>query len=157
VSDAGLLPVSVPVDERGIRVDLLDRLRVQAVLITPAHQFPTGSVLAPERRKWLIDWAIRRSGFIVEDDYDAEYRYDREPVGALQGLAPERVIYAGSVSKILAPALRIGWLAVPAELQAAIEERKRIADLASPVLEQLSYAEFLRVGDLDRHLRRMRA
>lgn len=156
VSDAGLIPVSVPVDEDGIRVDLIERLRVQAVLITPAHQFPTGSVLIPERRQWLIDWATRRSAFIVEDDYDAEYRYDRHPIGPLQGLAPERVIYAGSLSKILAPALRIGWLAVPAEMCASIVDRKRYADLASPILEQLTHAQFLREGELDRHLRKMR-
>jgi GntR family transcriptional regulator/MocR family aminotransferase len=157
VSDAGLVPVGVPVDDRGIRVDMLERLKVQAVLITPAHQFPTGTVLAPERRQWLIDWSIRRSAFIIEDDYDAEYRYDREPVGALQGLAPEQVIYTGSLSKILAPALRIGWLVVPAELYATVEDRKRYADLGSPILEQLAFAEFLNEGELDRHLRRMRA
>jgi GntR family transcriptional regulator/MocR family aminotransferase len=157
VSDAGLIPVSVPVDERGIRIDILERLKVQAVLITPAHQFPTGSVLDPMRRQRLIDWSLRSSAFIIEDDYDAEYRYDRAPVGALQGLAPERVIYAGSLSKILAPALRIGWIISPADMYAAIEERKKYADLTSPVLEQLTFADFLREGELDRHLRRMRS
>jgi GntR family transcriptional regulator/MocR family aminotransferase len=157
VSDAGLIPVSVPVDERGIRIDILERLKVQAVVITPAHQFPTGSVLDPERRQRLIDWSVRSSAFIVEDDYDAEYRYDRAPVGALQGLAPERVIYSGSLSKILAPALRIGWIIVPAEMYAAIEDRKKYADLMSPILEQLTFADFLREGELDRHLRRMRS
>ncbi|HEX8474895.1 MAG TPA: PLP-dependent aminotransferase family protein [Pyrinomonadaceae bacterium] len=157
VSDAGLIPVSVPVDERGIRIEILERLKVQAVLITPAHQFPTGSVLEPERRQRLIDWSVRSSAFIIEDDYDAEYRYDRAPVGALQGLAPERVIYAGSLSKILAPALRIGWIIAPAEMYAAIEDRKKYADLMSPILEQLTFADFLREGELDRHLRRMRS
>jgi GntR family transcriptional regulator / MocR family aminotransferase len=156
VSDAGLVPVGALVDERGVKVDVLDRLKVQAMLITPAHQFPTGNVLAPERRQQLVDWAIRRSAFIIEDDYDAEYRYDREPVGAMQGLAPERIIYTGSLSKILAPALRIGWMAVPAELCEVVEDCKRYADLGSPVLEQLIFAEFLREGELDRHLRRMR-
>jgi len=157
VSNAGLVPVGVPVDGGGVRVDVLERLKIQAVLITPAHQFPTGSVLVPERRQRLVDWASRRSAFIIEDDYDAEYRYDREPVGALQGLAPERVIYTGSLSKILAPALRIGWMAVPAEVYAAVEDCKRYADLGSPILEQLTFAEFLREGELDRHLRRMRS
>jgi GntR family transcriptional regulator/MocR family aminotransferase len=157
VSDAGLVPVGVPVDERGVRVDVLERLKAQAVLITPAHQFPTGSVLAPDRRQQLVDWSIRGSAFIIEDDYDAEYRYDREPVGAMQGLAPERVIYTGSLSKILAPALRIGWMAVPAEIYAAVEDCKRYADLGSPILEQLTFAEFLLEGELDRHLRRMRS
>ncbi len=157
VSDAGLVPVGAPVDERGVRVDVLERLKVQAALITPAHQFPTGSVLVPERRKQLVDWAIRHSAFIIEDDYDAEYRYDREPVGAIQGLAPERVVYTGSLSKILAPALRIGWMAVPAEMYADVEDHKKYADLGSPILEQLTFAEFLREGELDRHLRRMRS
>jgi len=157
VSDAGLVPVGVPVDWGGVRVDVLERLKVQAVLITPAHQFPTGSVLVPERRQWLADWSIRRSAFIIEDDYDAEYRYDREPVGAMQGLAPERVIYTGSLSKILAPGLRLGWMIVPAEMYATVEDCKRYADLGSPILEQLTFAEFLREGELDRHLRRMRS
>jgi GntR family transcriptional regulator / MocR family aminotransferase len=157
VSDAGLVPVEVPVDERGIRVDVLEQMQIQAVLITPAHQFPTGSVLVPERRQWLADWSIRRSAFIIEDDYDAEYRYDRGPVGAMQGLAPERVIYTGSLSKILAPALRLGWMIVPAEIYATVEDCKRYADLGSPILEQLTFAEFLRQGELDRHLRRMRS
>jgi GntR family transcriptional regulator / MocR family aminotransferase len=157
VSDAGLVPVGAPVDERGVRVDVLDQMQVQAVLITPAHQFPTGSVLTPDRRQRLADWAIRRSAFIIEDDYDAEYRYDREPVGSMQGLAPDRVIYAGSLSKILAPALRIGWMIVPSEIYATVEDCKRYADLGSPILEQLTFAEFLREGELDRHLRRMRS
>jgi GntR family transcriptional regulator/MocR family aminotransferase len=157
VSDAGLVPVSVPVDERGIRVNILERSKVQAVLITPAHQFPTGSVLDPERRQQLIDWSVRNSAFIIEDDYDAEYRYDRAPVGALQGLAPDRVIYSGSLSKILAPGLRMGWIIVPSEMYAAIKDRKKYADLMSPILEQLTFADFLREGELDRHLRRMRS
>jgi GntR family transcriptional regulator/MocR family aminotransferase len=157
VSDAGLVPVSVPVDERGIRVDILEQSKVQAVLITPAHQFPTGSVLDPERRQQLIDWSVRNSAYIIEDDYDAEYRYDRAPVGALQGLAPERVIYSGSLSKILAPALRIGWIIAPVEMYPAIEDHKKYADLMSPILEQLTFADFLRNGELDRHLRRMRS
>jgi GntR family transcriptional regulator/MocR family aminotransferase len=157
VSDAGLVPVAAPVDERGVRVDVLEQMRVQAALITPAHQFPTGSVLVPDRRRRLADWAIRQSAFIIEDDYDAEYRYDREPVGSMQGLAPERVIYTGSLSKILAPALRIGWMVVPAEMYAAVEDCKKYADLGSPILEQLTFAEFLREGELDRHLRRMRS
>lgn len=156
VADAGLVPVGVPVDERGIRVDRLERARVQAALVTPAHQFPTGGVLDPERRRQLLAWAERRDAFLVEDDYDAEYRYDRSPVGSLQGLAPERVVYAGSASKILAPALRLGWLAVPDELLAEAAEVKKYADLGTPFLEQLVYAEMLGRGAVDRHLRRMR-
>src|SRR4030095_10966918 len=96
--------------------DRLEGAQVDAVVVTPAHQYPTGAVLAPERRAALLDWACRRGAVIVEDDYDAEFRYDREPIGALQGLCPERVIYAGTASKTLAPGLRLAWLAVPAVL-----------------------------------------
>jgi GntR family transcriptional regulator/MocR family aminotransferase len=113
LSRAGLTPVAVPVDRHGLVTERLEGARAEAVLVSPAHQFPTGSVLAPERRRALIAWAERESAFVIEDDYDAEYRYDRAPVGALQGLAPDRVVYAGSTSKILAPALRLGWLVVP--------------------------------------------
>jgi GntR family transcriptional regulator/MocR family aminotransferase len=157
LSQAGLTPVAVAVDGRGLMTDALERSRAQAALVSPAHQFPTGSVLAPERRRELLAWAVRRSAFIVEDDYDAEYRYDRSPLGALQGLAPERVLYAGSASKILAPALRLGWLVLPGALLATAAEVKKYADLGSPFIEQLVYAEFLGAGALDRHLRRMRA
>jgi GntR family transcriptional regulator/MocR family aminotransferase len=156
VAHAGLEPVPVPVDERGLRVDLLGS-RADAVLVTPAHQFPTGAVLAPERRASLVGWAERHGAVVVEDDYDAEYRYDREPVGALQGLAPERVVYAGSASKTLAPALRLGWLVLPAGLAGAVTEEKALDDLATSGLEQLAFADFLSRGELDRHLRRNRA
>jgi GntR family transcriptional regulator / MocR family aminotransferase len=156
VAAAGLRPVSIAVDAGGLCVDRLARVPVAAVLVTPAHQFPTGAVLAPERRAALLDWAARRRAWIVEDDFDAEYRYDREPIGTLQGLAPERVVYAGSASKTLAPALRLGWLLVPSELTAAVARAKRADDLGSPTLEQLAYAEFLEHGELDRHLRRTR-
>ena len=156
VADAGLAPVPVPVDEGGLQVEALERLDVRAVVVSPAHQFPTGGVLSPERRHQLAEWSRRRGAFIVEDDYDAEYRYDRSPIGTLQGLAPESVVYAGSLSKILAPALRIGWMIAPPELRQALIDRKKFADLASPVLGQLTFAEFLRTGELDRHLRRMR-
>ena len=127
-----------------------------AVLVTPAHQFPTGAVLAPERRAALLEWAARRRAVVIEDDYDAEYRYDRDPIGTLQGLAPERVAYAGSVSKTLAPALRLGWLVLPRELVADVAQLKRREDLGSPALDQLAYADFLDRGELDRHLRRTR-
>lgn len=156
VKAAGLSPVGVPVDERGLSVDELERARVGAVVVTPAHQFPSGYVLDPERRRELVAWAVRRNAYIVEDDYDAEYRYDRNPIGAVQGLCPERVIYAGSASKILAPALRLGWLVVPVTLMAGAAEAKRVADLGTPVLEQIAYAEMLRRGAVDRHLRKMR-
>src|SRR5688572_5601782 len=106
----GLRLAHVPVDGEGIRVDRLERARVGAVLVTPAHQYPTGAVLSPERRSALLAWAKRRGALIIEDDYDAEYRYDRNPIGAMQGLDPERVVYLGTASKTLSPALRLAWL-----------------------------------------------
>jgi GntR family transcriptional regulator / MocR family aminotransferase len=151
----GLEPRPVPVDEEGLRPDALGEADVDLVLVTPAHQFPTGVVLAPERRTALLDWA-RRGGLVMEDDYDAEYRYDRPPVGAVQGLAPERVVYAGSVSKTLAPALRLGWLVAPEALVAELARAKAQDDLGTPMIEQLALADFLERGELDRHLRRTR-
>jgi 2-(1,2-epoxy-1,2-dihydrophenyl)acetyl-CoA isomerase len=152
----GLEPRAVPVDAKGLRAEALGGLDVDLVLATPAHQFPTGVVLAPERRAALLDWATHADGLVLEDDYDAEYRYDRAPVGAVQGLAPERVVYAGSVSKTLAPALRLGWLVVPERLIAELARAKAEDDLGTPVLEQLALADFLERGQLDRHLRRTR-
>jgi GntR family transcriptional regulator / MocR family aminotransferase len=156
LSQAGLTPVTVPVDGQGLVTERLREVRAEAVLVSPAHQFPTGSVLAPDRRRALIAWAARESAFVIEDDYDAEYRYDRAPVGALQGLAPDRVIYAGSTSKVLAPALRLGWLVVPSSLVGVTAEIKKWSDLGSAFIEQLVLAAFLQEGSLDRHLRRMR-
>jgi GntR family transcriptional regulator/MocR family aminotransferase len=156
VKRAGLEVVPVPVDARGVLVDELEAADPDAVLLTPAHQFPTGAVLAPERRTALLAWAERRGALVIEDDYDAEYRYDRAPIGALQGLSPERVVYAGSASKTLAPALRLAWLALPSWLLEAVTMEKAFADLGSPRVEQLALADFLNRGDLDRHLRRTR-
>jgi GntR family transcriptional regulator/MocR family aminotransferase len=153
---AGLELVPVPVDECGLRVDRLGETPVGAVLVTPAHQYPTGAVLSAERRTALLDWAARRGAFVLEDDYDAEYRYDRDPVGAMQGLAPDRVVYMGSASKMLAPSLRQGWVVLPAALVADVSQAKLSADRGSPALEQLALAAFLEAGDLDRHLRRTR-
>jgi GntR family transcriptional regulator/MocR family aminotransferase len=156
IAATGLEPRPVPVDERGLRPDALGELDVDVVLTTPAHQFPTGVVLAPERRAGLLDWASGGGRFVMEDDYDAEYRYDRPPVGAVQGLDPEHVIHAGSVSKTLAPALRLGWLVVPERLVAEVARAKADDDLGTPVIEQLALADFLERGELDRHLRRTR-
>jgi GntR family transcriptional regulator / MocR family aminotransferase len=150
----GLSLVAQSVDEQGLMVD---RLRGDAVLVTPAHQFPTGSVLSGERRRQLLAWAAEDDRLILEDDYDAEFRYDREPVRALQGLAPERVVQLGTVSKTLAPALRLGWLVVPHRLVEDVEREKRLADDFSPAIDQLALAEFLRRGDYHRHIRRVRA
>jgi GntR family transcriptional regulator / MocR family aminotransferase len=156
IARRGMESIPVPIDDEGLRVDALARTGVQAVLVTPAHQFPSGVVLAPARRAALVAWAQEHDGLIVEDDYDAEYRYDRVPVGAVQGLAPERVVYCGSVSKTLAPALRLGWLALPRRLAPALAEAKRLDDLGSPALDQLAFAHLLETGALDRHLRRAR-
>ncbi|MGW1050269.1 MocR-like pyridoxine biosynthesis transcription factor PdxR [Streptomyces sp. NPDC001118] len=154
---AGLTPVPVPVDAHGIDVRALDATGARAVIVTPAHQWPTGVVLAPERRQALLAWARRRDAYVIEDDYDAEFRYDREPVGALQGLATDRVISIGTVSKSLAPALRIGWLLCPPALSAPLTELKHIADRGTPTLDQLALALLIESGRYDRHLRRMRA
>jgi GntR family transcriptional regulator / MocR family aminotransferase len=154
---AGLRVVPIAVDEAGIRLDELERADVDAVVLTPAHQHPTGAVLTGERRRGLLAWLRQRDAVVIEDDYDAEYRYDRAAVGALQGLEPDRIIYAGSASKTLAPALRLGWLVVPARLLAAVTDHKDLADCATASIEQHAFAAFLSRGELDRHLRRMRA
>ncbi len=154
VVEGGLAVVPIPVDDAGILVERLDAADVDAVLVTAAHQYPTGGVLPPERRAALVDWADRRSGWVIEDDYDAEFRYDREPIGALQGLRPERVIYAGSASKTLAPGLRLGWIAAPPVLVDGLTDAKLAADHGSPVIDQLALADFIGRGELDRHLRR---
>ena len=156
IQATGLETPRIPVDRDGLRVDRLFASGADAVLVTPAHQYPTGAVLSAERRAALLDWADRRQAFIIEDDYDAEYRYDRSPLGALQGLAPDRVIYVGSASKVLSPALRLGWMAVPANLVAEVAVAKLQADRGSAALEQLAFTEFLNRGDFDRHLRRTR-
>ena len=153
---AGLQPVAVPVDALGLDVGELRAAGCEAVIVTPAHQFPTGVVLTPERRAELLEWAEDVDGLIVEDDYDSELRYDRVPVGALQGLAPERVIHIGSLSKRLAPGLSIGWILSPSWLSGALTFEKALADGGSPALEQLALADFIARGELDRHLRRVR-
>ena len=153
---AGLAAVPVPVDDHGVDVAALDASGAGAVVLTPAHQWPTGVVLAPERRLALIDWAARRQAVIVEDDYDAEFRYDRDPVGALQGLAPDRVVALGTVSKSLAPVLRLGWIASPPRLAGTLARAKEVTDRGSPGLDQLALALLIETGRYDRHLRRMR-
>ena len=153
---AGLEVVGVPVGEEGVRVDALDRIEADALVLTPSHQWPTGGVMSAGTRAAVLRWARSRDALIVEDDYDAEYRYDRAPIGSIQGLAPDRVIYAGTASKTLAPGLRLGWLVPPAELVDAIAAAKTLADRGSPILDQLAFADFLARGEFDRHLRRMR-
>ncbi|MFD3466703.1 PLP-dependent aminotransferase family protein [Streptomyces sp. NPDC058682] len=147
--------VPVRVDEAGLDVGALRASGAGAVLLTPAHQFPTGVVLDGERRRELLGWAAA-GGLVIEDDYDAEHRYDRAPVPALRALLPEAVCYAGSVSKLLAPALRLGWLLVPPHLRDAVTAAKRYADLGNPVLAQLVLARLMDSGELERHLRFVR-
>ncbi|MDT4948124.1 MAG: hypothetical protein QOJ37_719 [Pseudonocardiales bacterium] len=153
---AGLEPVPVPVDERGVVVAALRASGARAVVLTPAHQTPTGVVLASERRQELVAWAEECDGLIIEDDYDAEFRYDRQPVGAMQGLAPERVVNVGTVSKSLAPTLRLGWVVCPTWLVPPVAREKQLSDRGSPGLDQLALATLIESGRFDRHLRRMR-
>ncbi|MEV4708385.1 PLP-dependent aminotransferase family protein [Actinoplanes sp. NPDC049316] len=148
----GVRPVPVPVDAHGVRVPDLTATGVEAVLLTPAHQFPTGVVLSPRRRLALLEWP----GLIIEDDYDAEHRYDRAPVAALQASAPERIAYCGSVSKSLAPGMRLGWLIAPRHLHADLVTAKHASDLGNPALPQLILARLLATGEHDRHLRTVR-
>jgi len=154
---AGVEAVPVPVDDRGVDVAALEATSARAVVLTPAHQWPTGVVLAAERRLALLDWATRRKAVIIEDDYDAEFRYDRDPVGALQGLAPDLVVTLGTVSKSLAPVLRLGWIASPPRLAGTLARAKQVTDRGSPGLDQLALALLIETGRYDRHLRRMRA
>jgi GntR family transcriptional regulator / MocR family aminotransferase len=149
---AGLRVRGAAVDEQGVQVDAL---RASTVLTTPAHQCPTGVVLSPSRRGELVRWAAD-GGIVIEDDYDAEFRYDRAPLGALQGLAPEHVVYMGTVSKTLAPGLRLGWLVLPQSLLDAVVQAKALDDLGCPALDQLVLARLLQTSAYDRHLRRAR-
>ena len=153
---AGQSSIPVAVDDEGLRVDELERVEANSVVVSPAHQFPTGVVLSAGRRRRLIDWASTTGGLIVEDDYDALFRYDRAPIGALQGLSPEHVVYLGSAGKSLAPALRLGWAVVPQQLVGALTEELAGTMLIVPALEQLALADFIRRGEFDRHLSRMR-
>ncbi|MGN6796023.1 MAG: PLP-dependent aminotransferase family protein [Streptosporangiaceae bacterium] len=154
---AGINAVPVPVDESGVDVTALAASGARAVVLTPAHQWPTGVVLSPQRRLQLAEWAADCDGTIIEDDYDAEFRYDRDPVGALQGLAADRVAAIGTVSKSLAPSLRLGWVVCPPRLADSVIQEKELHDRGSPVLDQLALATLMESGRFDRHLRRMRA
>jgi GntR family transcriptional regulator/MocR family aminotransferase len=152
----GLRPVPVPVDEDGLDVAALARSGCRAVLVTSAHQFPLGVVLGPARRRALVEWARACDGIVLEDDYDAEHRYDRPAVGPVRTIDRERVAYLGSVSKVLAPALRLGWLVPPPSLRERVVQRKRLSDLGCSPLPQAALAHLLRTGGYDRHLRRTR-
>ncbi|AZM47209.1 GntR family transcriptional regulator [Streptomyces sp. WAC 06738] len=156
LENGGLDIVPVPVDADGIRVDALRATGARAVLLTPAHQFPTGAVLSGERRRELLRWAEDGGGLVLEDDYDAEHRYDRPPVPALRAMLAERVCYMGSVSKLLAPALRVGWVVPPPGYRDALVNAKRFTDLGNAVLPQLVLARLMESGELERHLRLLR-
>ncbi|NGO12283.1 PLP-dependent aminotransferase family protein [Streptomyces sp. HC44] len=170
---AGLRTVPLPFDELGTSTDgLADAgagsgadadageragafVDARAVLLTPSHQFPMGVPLRSDRRAAVVDWARRTGGLILEDDYDGEFRYDRQPVGALQGLDPDRVVYLGTASKSLAPGLRLGWMVLPPSLVSEVAAAKGGVDTCG-VLDQLTLAEFLTSGAYDRHVRAAR-
>jgi GntR family transcriptional regulator/MocR family aminotransferase len=156
IQATGIGLAGVPVDEEGIDVAALARTGARAVLVTPAHQFPTGVVLSPRRRAALVEWAREVDALVIEDDYDGEFRYDRDPVGCLQGLAPERVVLAGSVSKALSPALRLGWAVAPPWLAVRLRAARALHDLGSSVLDQHVLTRLIAGGDHSRHLRVMR-
>jgi GntR family transcriptional regulator/MocR family aminotransferase len=153
---AGMRLVPVPVDDRGAMAGGVPPDGAGAMLLTPAHQYPLGVALAPQRRRLAVDWAAAGNGLIIEDDYDGEFRYDRQAVGALQSLAPDHVVYAGTASKSLVPGLRLGWLAVPDRLARDITEIKRATGRVSSSFDQLTLAEFINSGGYDRQVRRAR-
>jgi len=156
IRGAGLRLVGRGVDEDGLVVKALSSLHADAIVVTPAHQFPTGAVMAPNRRVALVEWAARNDAFVIEDDYDAEFRFDRQPVGALQGLDPARVIHLGTASKTLAPGIRLGWMSVPAALVEDLRREKGEADSGSPSIDQLALARLVADGDYERHVAKMR-
>ncbi|MFF7812093.1 PLP-dependent aminotransferase family protein [Streptomyces sp. NPDC007945] len=155
--DAGLTTPPLPFDERGTRVEELPSLAPDAVLLTAAHQFPLGGALPPDRRTAVVDWARATGGYVLEDDYDGEFRYDRQPVGALQGLDPERVVYLGTASKSLAPGLRLAWMVLPESLvDEVVAAKGAVVDWMCGTPDQLAFADFLATGAHDRHVRAMR-
>jgi GntR family transcriptional regulator / MocR family aminotransferase len=156
VMQANLEVVPIAVDNQGLVVSELETSQVDAVVLSPAHQYPTGTVLAPARRTQLIAWARRQGTLIIEDDYDSEYRFDREPIASLQGLAPDCVAYIGTASKTLAPALRLAWSLVPSHLVEEAAVQHGVTRAMPSVLNQAAYATLLQRGDIDRHLRRTR-
>jgi GntR family transcriptional regulator/MocR family aminotransferase len=153
---SGLDVVPVPVDAHGMQVGRLAELDVDAVFVTPTHQFPTGVPLSASRRLTLIDWAAAGDRIVVEDDYDAEFRYDRRPVGALAARARDHVVYLGSTSKTLSPALHLGWMAAPRRLDGTLAVTRATLGALAPTIDQLALVNLIESGAYDRHLRRMR-
>ena len=156
VRTSGLDVLPCPVDSEGLIVDALGDSSAAAVVVTPAHQFPTGAVMAASRRTSLMAWAADGDRLIIEDDYDAEFRYDHNAVGAIQGLDPDHVVHIGTASKTLAPGVRLAWMSLPAGLVEEVREAKALADSGSPAIDQLILAELLRSGDYDRSVARAR-
>jgi GntR family transcriptional regulator/MocR family aminotransferase len=156
IEATGLTAFPLAVDDAGARVDELAAADLAAVLLTPAHQFPTGVALAAQRRADVLKWAAEHRSLVIEDDYDGEFRYDARPVGALQSLAPDLVAYIGTASKSLAPGLSLAWLVVPAYALEGVLEAKRLSDHHTGIFEQLTLEEFIRSGGYDKHVRRSR-
>jgi GntR family transcriptional regulator / MocR family aminotransferase len=156
VEDAGAQVIPVPVDAQGIDVNRIRLAAPGAVITTPAHQYPLGVTLAPARRADLARWARHEGGVVIEDDYDGEFRFDRQPAGAMQALEPDHIVYAGTASKSLSPALRMGWLVLPAWLVEPFVAARGYGDTVSSI-DQLTMADFIEGHGMDRHLRRMRS
>ncbi|WP_067796344.1 MocR-like pyridoxine biosynthesis transcription factor PdxR [Actinomadura formosensis] len=154
VRRAGLDIVPLAVDDLGARPGGLDRAGI--AVLTPAHQYPAGATLAPDRRRAFTTWARDTGGVLIEDDYDGEFRFDRQPVGALQGTAPDHIVYGGTTSKTLGPALRLAWLVLPAHLVEPFAEAKRLADAHTQSLAQLVLADLIDTHAYDRHVRASR-
>jgi GntR family transcriptional regulator/MocR family aminotransferase len=156
IAAMGVPTTPIGIDEDGAIVDELDRVEAAAALLTPAHFFPHGVPLHPARRTAVIEWSRRTGGYVLEDDYDGEFRYDRQPVGAVQGLDPQRVAYLGSASKSLSPALRLGWMALPDDLVEPVIAAAGGQQFYVNAIDQLTMADFIANGQYDKHIRRMR-
>ena len=156
ITRSGLRLAACSVDSDGVRTDELEMLDADAAVVAPAHQFPTGVVMAPARRLALVGWAAARNALVIEDDYDAEFRYDRAAVGAVQGLDPERVAHIGTASKTFAPGVRLGWMSLPAELVEQVRVRRVLSDSGTPAIDQLALADLLSTGEYERHVVRAR-
>lgn len=152
----GVKPVAIPVDKEGIDVSFLRNTDARAVLVSPAHQFPTGVVMSPERRTALLKWAEECDGIIIEDDYDAEFRFDRQPISSIQGLNPNRVVLIGSLSKSLAPGVRLGWMVLPEGYLSEVLDSMQAIDPNPAIIGQLTFLDFLASGQFERHLHRLR-
>lgn len=149
--------IPIPVDESGVRVDLVEQASIDALYVTPAHQFPTGTILSVSRRQRLLNWASERQTYVIEDDYDSEFRYSGKPIPSLQSMDQnERVVYLSTFSKSLMPSLRIGYMVLPPPLLNRYRERYRHFTCSVPRFEQHTLAAFMATGDFEKHLNRMR-